>query len=125
MPIINRFKDGEFEEAPIPTTLEEAFDVLDEIIFPDERDLVLEYSEEMWRAQSYRMGGWLRNTWKFWEKEGPLYEWFVDYGITHADDMSGIVLLSYWRHKNGKSQDVEGQVQHYLDYWDKREFERI
>ena len=69
----------------------------------------------------HSLGRWIRNNWGLWKKEGTLYAWFVGLGLHHADDMSGVILTSFWRHMNGKDLDIEGQVKHYQDYWAKVE----
>lgn len=124
MPIKDKFKRGKFHLPPTPTTLEEAFDTIDEITNPEERDFVMNHTLERWQTITHHgWGRWIRNHWGLWTEEGPLYEWFVELGLHHADDMSGIILDSYWKHKHGVPLDIEGQVQHYLDYWAKREAE--
>jgi hypothetical protein len=37
--------------------------------------------------------------------------------ITHADDMSAIILTSIWRRVCGVDLDLEGQIKSYQDYW--------
>jgi hypothetical protein len=60
----------------------------------------------------------LRNELGLWGKN-ELTEWFNSIGITHADDMSGIIYTSLHRKLNGKPIDLEGQVKFYQDYWKK------
>ncbi|MES2460743.1 MAG: DUF6794 domain-containing protein, partial [Armatimonadota bacterium] len=40
-------------------------------------------------------------------------------GIHHPDDMSGILLTSFWRSLNGKPLLLEAQIQEYQAYWEK------
>ena len=47
----------------------------------------------------------------------PLVRWFNERGITHADDMSAIILTSIWRRVRGVDLDLEGQIKSYQDYW--------
>ena len=37
------------------------------------------------------------------------------------DDMSGIILDSFWRHLNQKPIKLDEQVKYYQDYWKKHE----
>jgi hypothetical protein len=37
--------------------------------------------------------------------------------ITHADDMSAIILTSIWMRARGVDLDLEGQIKSYQDYW--------
>jgi hypothetical protein len=68
-------------------------------------------------AYHHTLGRWIRNNWGLWSGESKLAEWFKSLGIEHADDMSGIVLDSFWRHLHDKPLDVEGQVAHYQAHW--------
>jgi hypothetical protein len=65
--------------------------------------------------------GWgqtLRNEWKLWDN-GPLKDYFNKLGIHHPDDMSGIVLTSFYRKLVGKGIDFDTQIEHYKKYWAK------
>lgn len=67
------------------------------------------------------LGRWIRNNWGLWT-DSRLFDYFKDkYGITHADDMSGIIFASFHRHLNGKDLDIEGQVEIYKKHWEKME----
>lgn len=66
----------------------------------------------------FGLGMWLRNNWGLWTSS-PLAVWFNERGIHHPDDMSGIILTSYWRHLNGKSIELNQQIEHYRAYWKK------
>ena len=74
-------------------------------------------------------GTWLRNNWGLW-KGSRLSLWFNHKGIRHPDDMSGIILRSFWRHLNSKPIKLSEQVNYYKEYWkkaleeEKRETER-
>lgn len=74
-----------------------------------EKDMVLYH---------HGFGTWLRNRWGLW-KGSRLSKWFNDRGIQHPDDMSGIILRSFWRHLNGKPIKLDDQIKHYQDYWKK------
>lgn len=55
------------------------------------------------------LGMALRNAWGLWTGS-PLKDWFVNMGILHADDMSGILLHSFYRTVAGKDVDLTGQI---------------
>ncbi len=64
------------------------------------------------------LGMWMRNNWGLWRgKELAIY--FNSIGIYHPDDMSGIILTSYYRELYGKDWEVEKQIQYYQDFWKK------
>ena len=49
----------------------------------------------------FGLGTWLRND--LLVPEAALFQFFVKNGITHADDMSGIIIRELWKHlRNGK-----------------------
>ena len=63
---------------------------------------------------------WLRNNWGLW-KGLRLAQWFNKQDIFHPDDMSGIILASFWRHLNHKPIDLRGQVTTCQAYWKQAE----
>jgi hypothetical protein len=63
---------------------------------------------------------WMRNNWGLWGGS-RLAKWFNNQGVKHPDDMSGVILDSFWRHLNDKPIKLEEQVKHYQDYWKKQE----
>ena len=66
----------------------------------------------------HELGLHIRNTWNMWIETSTLHKWFnSDLGIHHPDDMSGIVLRSYYRYKIKEPIELEKQVQEYKDYW--------
>lgn len=104
-----------------PKTLEECYPALKKKLSSSQLKYFKEMIEDNVRA-SYHMGlgKQLRNHWGLWAGS-ELAVWFKDIGITHADDMSGIILLSFHRRLNDKPILLEEQVQHYQAYWKKYE----
>ena len=105
----------------VPKNLDEAI----EIIIKDncENDdffKVLKMSEDQAIGTLHFTTGMnLRNTWGLWSEESPLYKYFKNLGIFHADDMSGIILTSVHRKMNNKPIKLEEQIKYYQDYWKK------
>lgn len=64
------------------------------------------------------LGRYIRNAWKLWEGS-DLVDYFKGLGITHPDDISGIILTSAHREWNSKEIDLESQIKLYQDYWKK------
>jgi len=46
-----------------------------------------------------------------------LSKYFNDIGISHPDDMSGIILKSYYRRLNNLDIELKKQVDNYQKYW--------
>lgn len=70
-------------------------------------------------ACHFSVGMHMRNTWGLWHNS-VLAQWFKRRGIYHADDMSGIILDSFWRTINNKPVDLAGQVAYYREFWKKQ-----
>lgn len=66
------------------------------------------------------IGRALRNELELWGKNN-LTEYFKQIGISHPDDMSGIILTSFHRKINGKDICLEGQVEFYKEFWANQE----
>lgn len=65
------------------------------------------------------MGRSLRNRWELWGGDSSrLLKWFHDKtGLQHPDDISNIIIVSFWRHLHSQPVDLEGQVEPYKQYW--------
>lgn len=100
----------------IPTTLEQCFEVLDMQIPSEDRETFKNWKEEDCCQIHFTTGMQLRNNWGLW-RGGPLRDWFNDHDVWHPDDMSGIIITSYWRRLNKQPIRLEEQVKYYNDYW--------
>lgn len=88
-----------FSGVSIPADLEACFVELDKMLSTEFINYIKEGSEERASGFHHGFGTWLRNNWGLWHGS-VLSEWFNARGITHPDDMSSIILDSYWRHLN-------------------------
>lgn len=103
-----------------PTNLIEAFNALDVILSPEDKVNVREWGEDRFVAASHHsLGRWLRNNWGLWRGKNKLCKWFKSQGISHPDDMSGIILTSYHRVTNNRQIKLQEQIRHYQEYWAK------
>jgi hypothetical protein len=66
----------------------------------------------------------MRNNWNLWTKS-RLKRYFNRKGIYHPDDMSGIILKSYYRHLNDIDIDLKNQIKYYQNYWEGVELTRL
>ncbi len=102
----------------VPKDLDDAFVELKKMLSP----LLVEDMKHRPQADMilhhHGLGTRIRNNWVLWAGS-RLSEHFSAQGITHPEDMSGIILDSFWRHLNGRPLDLEGQVACYRAYWDK------
>lgn len=118
-----------------PETLDEAVDYLKSRISQPVLDKLKNLDERSFTGSVHMSTGMnMRNAWclwwhpnhknKEWPKEKPaLVEWFNSIGIYHADDMSGIIMTSFYRDVHGLDRDIEGQVKMYQDHWKRQGYD--
>jgi hypothetical protein len=87
---------------PTPTTLAEAHIALEQIFSADELARIdsMKSEDEMWEYH-IGLGMWMRNNWSLW-RGGPLATQMQKLGFNHPDDMSGIILATFWCKRHGK-----------------------
>lgn len=110
-----------------PVNLEEAVTQLKIIHHDTVKQKIIEMSEEDFLASAhFGLGMWIRNNWGLW-KGKELAKFFESIGIYHPDDMSGIILTSYYRELHGQDWNLDKQVKYYQDYWKKsnEHFQRL
>ncbi len=107
--------DGSATDAD-PVDLASAIARLDALLSPEDIETLRGGTEEDMARYHHGLGTSLRNGWGLWGGS-PLAVWFNDRGIHHPDDMSGIILTSYWRHLNDIPIDLESQIRPYQRYW--------
>ena len=105
----------------IPTNLEECFDHINEWfdkgVF-NKRKLFNNLSEDDFVITNHRILGLkIRNEWELWKGTSKLFTFFNDMKISHPDDMSGIILTSYFRKMNNQDIKLDEQIENYLTYW--------
>ena len=62
------------------------------------------------------LGMWLRNNWGLW-RSSRLSRFFNRIGIHHPDDMSGIILDTFWCHLHGTPWRLNERVAYYQEFW--------
>jgi len=101
----------------IPKDLNDSFIELDKMLSVKFRDSVKIIPEDDFTAdQHFRLGIWMRNNWGLW-KGSRLKKYFNKKGISHPDDMSGVILHCYHRYLNKKDLELDKQIKIYMDYW--------
>jgi len=102
----------------IPKDLNDSFSELQKMLHPALVEEIKHGSESDMIKYHFGLGRWIRNNWALW-KGSRLSRYFNEVGIYHPDDMSGIILDSFWRHLNGKEIELEAQIEKYKAYWEK------
>ena len=107
------------EEIKQPTSLLECFRHLDDIFKESEdSDWFVSSLEDKAVAESHHgLGQWIRNNWIFGIEDSTLLQYFKKLGLSHADDISGLIITSYHRHINKKELKLDEQINHYIDFW--------
>jgi hypothetical protein len=104
------------QEVYIPKDLDECFVQLEKLLKPKDIEKMRSGTEQDMVLYHINAGMWMRNNWGLW-RGSHLAKWFNTQGIWHPDDMSGIILDSFWRHLNNKPINLDQQVKSYQDYW--------
>lgn len=104
------------EKIAPPETLEEAFEKLDAMFdTPEEREELIKNGPVPYHMG---LGMWMRNNWGLWSGDSGIAKQLKEeYRLQHPDDMSGLILESYWLRIQGKPLEIEKQVAKYAEYW--------
>jgi len=99
----------------VPKDLEDAFRELDHMLSPA---FVAEFRGDSAAPikNHFGLGLWMRNNWGLWAGS-RLSNYFNCLGIFHPDDMSGVILDSYWLELNHRPINLQGQIAKYHAFW--------
>ncbi len=114
--------DRSSKEIRIPADLEDALAELDKVLAPEIRQKIVNGKEDDLAQFHFGLGMGLRNDWGLWKGSG-LAQFFNLQGLFHPDDISSVVLTSYWRRKHGRPLELEKQIAEFQEYWKKVEQE--
>ena len=93
-----------------PKNLTECIQMLDNILKKEDKEKAKTLTESEFLIETYfGTGIGIRNEW-IRSGNPELVKFFSDEGIKHPDDMSAMILTSYYRHLLGKEIDFEGQI---------------
>ena len=93
-----------------PKNLTECIQMLDKNLKTEDKDYIKTLSEDEFFMEShFTIGMGIRNEW-IRGGNPELVKFFSDEGVKHPDDMSAMILTSYYRHLLGKEIDFEGQI---------------
>ena len=96
-----------------PKNLTECIQMLDKTLKTEDKDYIKTLTEDEFFMEShFTIGMGIRNEW-IRSGNPELVKFFSDEGVKHPDDMSAMILTSYYRHLLGKEIDFEGQILAY------------
>ena len=108
----------------LPKNLDECIEILKKETDVGEVKSWASMSEKKASALAHhQVGRHLRNDWGLWggeaynEESTAIHKWFNGLGIKHGDDISGIILTSFYRVLNNKPIKLEKQLETYWNYW--------
>jgi hypothetical protein len=110
-------------EIYIPENLMECFKQLKVILSAEAVGEIenMECCNDVAPRYHFGLGMWIRNNWGLWGFENNpnsrLRIYFNHLGIEHPDDMSGIILTSFWRHLNHLPIKLDEQIKQCQNYW--------
>jgi hypothetical protein len=99
-----------------PANLIEAVEQLKKIQNDSLKQKITSISERDFLSNSRALGIWIRNKWGLW-KGKKLSKYFNALGIFNPDDMSSIILTSYYRELKGLDWRLDEQIQFYINDW--------
>lgn len=82
----------------IPKDLEDCMQQLDSMLSAEDKAYI---QKEGAAAVHFSLGMWMRNNWGLWGGS-RLQTYFLDNGLQHPDDMSGVILDCYVKHLRGE-----------------------
>lgn len=102
-----------------PKNLTECFEQLNTKISPNEIIELVNQPENKLYMYHHGLGRRIRNEWGLWG-DSKLKLWFFSKGVWHPDDMSSIIIKSYWRLLNHQPIELNQQTSKYKEYWSKK-----
>ena len=101
----------------IPKNLADCHRTLDTLLTDSTQQKIIAMSEsEFTSGTHFGLGMWIRNNWGLWSGS-RLQDYFEKKGLHHPDDMSGLILRTYWRYKHGQPLHVRKEIKKYKEYW--------
>lgn len=107
---------GPTQEVYIPKDLEDCLAQLHKIVKTEDVEQMKAIPEQEMVRYHRSLGLWIRNNWGLWTGS-RLAKWFNSEGIVHPDDMSSIILRSFWRRLASRPIAFGDQVKHCRQYW--------
>lgn len=108
----------------IPIDLEDCFIEMDKMLSEEFIEIIKTGDEKDLYEYHMSLGLWIRNNWGLWG-ESHLKDFFTSYEIYHPDDMSSIIITSYYRNLNDLPIDLSEQIEYYKEYWKNIDDEKI
>lgn len=111
------FAESEQAAPYIPKNLDDAHaQLLQTLSVDDLARIKAMKSEDQMAEHNFDLGMGLRNTWGLWSGS-RLAKYFNQLGVYHPDDMSSIILATFWCKLHDKPFELDRRVVYYREYW--------
>ncbi|MBI5687552.1 MAG: hypothetical protein HZC54_20980 [Verrucomicrobia bacterium] len=101
----------------IPANLDDAHACLLKILPPEELQIIRDMKSEEGMIIYHRgLGMIIRNDWSLWAGS-RLSRYFEELGIDHPDDMSGIILDTFWCKLHDQPFRLNEHIAYYQTFW--------
>jgi hypothetical protein len=101
------------DEQYIPKDIDDSVAHLIALVPAETNQSILQMTEEEFLTGAhFGMAMWTRNQWKLWHGS-RLASYFNLLGISHADDMSSIIMKAFYNRLHGKDFDLDEEVAKY------------
>jgi hypothetical protein len=104
----------------VPKDLAAALVELDHMLPQELRDEMRRDPDPRLIKYHFSLGLWIRNEWGLWSGS-HLAAHLQELGLFHPDDMSVLILESYWLHLRGQPLRIQERVAWFCAYWRERE----
>lgn len=101
----------------VPLTVPESLDMFLDSLDDNEKKALNDIKEEEVALFLHTWGEEMLSSWSLKDETTVLPMSYKSIGITHPDDMIGIILTSAWRILHKKPVKLKDQVQKYQEYW--------
>lgn len=109
----------------IPKDLVNAFDELNRLIEPSAKAAFKSATEEeAFHKLFFSLGRWISQKWGFYEGS-RLSHYLKNLGVSHPEDMSQVVIVSYHRYLNKKPLEMKAQIEAIKEKRKKENEERL
>jgi hypothetical protein len=103
-----------------PYNLYEAIGALSLMHHESTKQKIISMTEHEFTVNShFGLGLWIRNNWGLWQGS-KLKDYFNSIGVFHPDEMSSIILTSYYRKHRDKDWDIDRYLKYYEDRWNEQ-----
>jgi hypothetical protein len=67
-------------------------------------------TEDHMLSYHFGLGMWMRNNWGLWSRRSALYWYFDSLGLDNPDNISGVILRTFWCKLNNRSLEIERHI---------------